>query len=51
MKIKPKVYKGGIAKDNRGSVAFNNGLQLKNIKRFYIVAKKKILLELGTVIK
>ncbi len=41
MKIKPKVYKGGIAKDNRGSVAFNNSLQLKNIKRFYIVANKK----------
>jgi dTDP-4-dehydrorhamnose 3,5-epimerase-like enzyme len=41
MRIKPKLYKGGIAIDNRGSVAFNNGLQLKNIKRFYIVANKK----------
>ena len=48
----PKLFKGGISKDFRGSVSFNNNLILKKIKRFYIVEnKKKILLELGMDIK
>ena len=41
MKNKPNLFKGGIALDNRGSVAFNNSLELKKIKRFYIVSNKK----------
>ena len=50
--MKPKLFKGGIVVDNRGSVSFNNNLTLNKIKRFYIVKnKKKILLELGMDIK
>lgn len=37
----PKLFKGGISKDFRGSVSFNNNLILKKIKRFYIVENKK----------
>jgi dTDP-4-dehydrorhamnose 3,5-epimerase-like enzyme len=37
----PKLFKGGISLDNRGSVSFNNNLTLKNIKRFYFVQNKK----------
>jgi len=31
----PKLFKGDISQDTRGSVSFNNNLILKNIKRFY----------------
>ena len=49
---KPKLYKGGISEDSRGSVSYNNNLKLKKIRRFYVVKnKKKILLGLGMVIK
>ena len=40
-KIKPELFKGGVAIDARGSVSYNNNLQLKNIKRFYIVENFK----------
>ena len=40
----PKLFKGGISHDNRGSVSFNNNLILKNIKRFYFVQNKKKIL-------
>ena len=50
--MKPKLFKGGIAIDKRGSVSFNNSLVLNKIKRFYIVKNnKKILLEPGMDIK
>ena len=39
--MKPKLIKGGISKDHRGSVSFNNDLDLKKIKRFYLVQNKK----------
>ena len=39
-KIKPELFKGGVAIDARGSVSYNNNLQLKNIKRFYKTRKK-----------
>jgi len=35
------LFKGGISFDSRGSVAYNNKLQLKKIKRFYLVENKK----------
>ena len=41
MKNKPKLFKGGVAIDIRGSVSFNNGLELKKVKRFYIVENNK----------
>ena len=40
--MKPILIIGGISKDNRGSVSFNNNLDLKHVKRFYIVKNKKI---------
>ena len=40
-KIKPELLKGGVAIDARGSGSYNNNLQLKNIKRFYIVENFK----------
>ncbi len=39
MKI-PKKFAGGVAKDKRGIVTFNNNIILKNIKRFYTVQNK-----------
>ena len=39
--MKPKLFKGGIAIDKRGSVSFNNSLVLNKIKRFYIVKNNK----------
>ena len=41
MKNKPKLFKGGVARDIRGSVSFNNSLELKKVKRFYIVENNK----------
>jgi dTDP-4-dehydrorhamnose 3,5-epimerase len=38
---KPKLYKGGISEDSRGSVSYNNNLKLKKIRRFYVVKNKK----------
>ena len=39
--LKPKIFQGGISFDKRGSVSYNNSLELKKIKRFYIVKNKK----------
>ena len=39
--LKPKIFQGGISFDKRGSVSYNNSLELKKIKRFYIVQNKK----------
>ena len=39
--MKPKLFKGGIAIDKRGSVSFNNNLILNKVKRFYIVKNNK----------
>lgn len=38
---KPTLFVGGISKDKRGSVSYNNNLILRNIKRFYTVQNKK----------
>ena len=40
--MNPKLFKGGVSVDKRGSVSFNNNLILKKIKRFYIVKNNKI---------
>ena len=38
----PKLFKGGISTDKRGSVSFNNNLKFeKKIKRFYLVENFK----------
>lgn len=38
----PKLFKGGISTDKRGSVSFNNNLTFeKKIKRFYLVENFK----------
>ena len=39
--MRPKLFKGGVAVDKRGSVSFNNSLVLKKVKRFYIVKNNK----------
>tara|TARA_B100001964_G_scaffold126011_1_gene139460 strand:+ start:493 stop:915 length:423 start_codon:yes stop_codon:yes gene_type:complete len=40
--MKPKLFKGGISTDKRGSVSYNNNLILKQkIKRFYLVQNFK----------
>tara|TARA_B100000131_G_scaffold303964_1_gene328494 strand:- start:295 stop:714 length:420 start_codon:yes stop_codon:yes gene_type:complete len=39
--MKAKLFKGGISRDHRGSVSFNNKLDLKKVRRFYIVQNKK----------
>jgi len=40
--MKPKLFKGGISTDKRGSVSYNNNLILKQkIKRFYLVQNIK----------
>ena len=33
----PKIIKGDIASDNRGSISFVNDFKFENIKRFYVV--------------
>lgn len=33
----PKIIKGGIACDDRGSISFVNDFKFENIKRFYVV--------------
>ena len=35
--MEPKIIKGNRIFDNRGSLIFNNNLDFKEIKRFYIV--------------
>ena len=37
---KPILFIGGISRDKRGSVSYNNNIILKNIKRFYLVKNK-----------
>ena len=39
---KPKIIKGGIATDNRGSVGFVNGFDFQDIKRFYLVENSSL---------
>ncbi len=39
--LKPIIFEGGISFDKRGSVSYNNNLQLSKVKRFYIVQNKK----------
>ena len=39
--MKPRLFKGGVSVDKRGSVSFNNNLLLRHIKRFYIVQNNK----------
>ena len=34
----PKLYKGDIFIDDRGTVGFNNDLDLTNVKRFYTIS-------------
>lgn len=35
--IKPQLINGGIARDHRGSITFNNNLDLTAIKRMYFI--------------
>tara|TARA_B100000989_G_scaffold81467_1_gene58155 strand:- start:4465 stop:4884 length:420 start_codon:yes stop_codon:yes gene_type:complete len=37
----PKYFKGGVSFDTRGSVSYNNNLNLKKIKRFYFVQNNR----------
>ncbi|MBN1299824.1 MAG: dTDP-4-dehydrorhamnose 3,5-epimerase family protein [Melioribacteraceae bacterium] len=37
----PKLFKGGLAVDDRGSVSFVNDFDFKNVKRFYAVENHK----------
>lgn len=37
----PKLIKGGLAVDDRGSVSFINDFDFKNVKRFYMVDNHK----------
>ena len=39
--MKAKLFIGGISRDYRGSVSFNNKLDLKKVRRFYIVQNKR----------
>ena len=39
--MRPKIFKGGISSDHRGTVSFNNSLILSKIKRFYLVENFK----------
>jgi dTDP-4-dehydrorhamnose 3,5-epimerase-like enzyme len=39
--MEPKLIKGGIAVDDRGSVSFVNDFDFNNVKRFYMIENHK----------
>lgn len=39
--IKPILYKGGLAVDDRGAVSFVNDFNFQDVKRFYVVENHK----------
>jgi len=39
---KPRIIKGDIAKDERGSVSFVNNFDFKGVKRFYLVENSSL---------
>ena len=45
--MRPKIFKGGISSDHRGTVSFNNSLILSKIKILLVENFKKKFTRLG----
>ena len=41
MQDKPHIFKGGLAVDDRGQIAFVNDFDFESVKRFYIVSNHR----------